>query len=53
MRKMAWIWFVGCAVWVGDGVAQFRVHALAHAELAFMVALVFLAAGVFYRRQTK
>ena len=51
MRKTAWIWFVGCAVWFGDGVAQLRVHAQAHAELAFMLALLFLVAGVFYRGQ--
>ncbi len=51
MRKTAWIWFVGCVVWFGDGVAQLHVHAQAHAELAFMLALLFLVAGLFYRRQ--
>jgi hypothetical protein len=51
MRKTAWIWFVGCAVWLGDGVVQLRLHAIQHAQLAFMVALVFLAAGLFYRNQ--
>ena len=34
-----------------DAFVQFRLHALAHAELATMVALVFLAAGLFYRGQ--
>jgi hypothetical protein len=52
-RNAAWIWFVGCAVWVGDGVVQLRLHAVAHAELALMVALVFLAAGYFYRQQQR
>ena len=51
MRKTAWIWFVGCAVWIVDGIVQLHVHALPHAQLAFMVALLFLAAGLFYRNQ--
>jgi hypothetical protein len=51
MRKTAWIWFVGCAVWIVDGVLQVHFHARAHAQLAFMVAIVFLAAGLFYRNQ--
>jgi hypothetical protein len=51
MRKTAWIWFAGCAAWVIDGVAQLRLRALAHAELAFMLALLFLFAGLFYRNQ--
>ena len=49
MRRTAWIWFLGCAVWVGDGLIQLHYHALARAKLAFMVAIVFLAAGLFYR----
>ena len=48
MRKTAWIWFVGCAAWTVDGVANLRLHALPHAQLAFMVAMVFLAAGLFW-----
>jgi len=51
MQKSAWIWFVGCAVWFLDGVEQLHVHAQAHAELAFMLAMLFLVAGFFYRRQ--
>ena len=53
MRKSAWIWFVGCAVWAIDGVVQFHVHARAHAQLAFMLALLFLVAGIFYRREQR
>jgi hypothetical protein len=34
-----------------DGVVQLRVHAILHARLAFTVALLFLAAGLFYRNQ--
>ena len=53
MQKSAWIWFVGCAVWFLDGVEQLHVHAQAHAELAFMLAMLFLVAGFFYRNQKK
>jgi hypothetical protein len=51
MRKTAWIWFVGCVVWFADGAVQLHFHAQAHAELAFMLALLFLVAGLFYRNQ--
>jgi hypothetical protein len=53
MRKTVWIWFVGCAVWTADGVVQFhfRAHAHAHTQLAFMLAMLFLVAGLFYHRQ--
>jgi len=53
MRRTAWIWFVGCAAWFADGVIHLRLRALPHAELAFMVALLFLAAGIFYRRRPR
>ena len=48
MRKTAWIWFVGCAAWFADGVFWMHLRAVAHAELAFMLALLFLGirAGV-------
>jgi hypothetical protein len=51
MRKTAWIWFVGCAAWLIDGVISVRLRSVPHAQLAFMVALVFFAAGMFYRNQ--
>jgi hypothetical protein len=53
MRRTAWIWFVGCAAWLADGVVQLRLHARPHAQLAFMVALMFLVAGLYYRRQPR
>ena len=53
MRKTAWIWFVGCAAWFVDGVANLRLHALPHAQLAFMVSMVFFVAGLFYRQQSQ
>ena len=49
MRKTAWIWFVGCAAWVMDGLVQLHVRAILHARLAFMIAMLFLVAGFFYR----
>jgi hypothetical protein len=51
MRKSAWIWFVGCAAWSVDGVFWLHLHARAHAQLAFMLAMLFLVAGLFYRNQ--
>jgi hypothetical protein len=51
MRNTAWIWFVGCAAWIGDAIVQLRLHSLPHAELAFMVALMFFVAGLYYRNQ--
>lgn len=53
MRKTAWIWFVGCVAWIGDGVVHLRLHSFPHAKLAFMVALMFLFAGLFYRQQPR
>jgi len=53
MRWIAWIWFAGFAVWVIDGAISLRLHAHQHAQLAFLVAMVFLAAGIFYRRQQR
>ncbi|WP_263367363.1 hypothetical protein [Edaphobacter bradus] len=53
MRRTAWIWFAGFAVWVADGVVSLRLHSTQHAQLAFLVAMVFFAAGLFYRRQQR
>jgi hypothetical protein len=53
MRNTAWLWFAGCVAWFVDGLISLRLHSIQHAQLAFMVALVFLAAGFFYRRQKK
>lgn len=50
-RRTAWIWFVGCVAWIVDGGVSLHYHAVFHARLAFTVALVFLAAGFFYRSQ--
>jgi hypothetical protein len=53
MRNFAWIWFAGCAVWIIDGAISLRFRAIQHAQLAFLVAMVFLAAALFYRRQQR
>ena len=53
MRSTAWIWFVGCAAWLFDGVVQAHYGGWLHARLAFSLAFVFLAAGLFYRSQTR
>jgi hypothetical protein len=51
MRKTAWIWFLGCAAWLGNGLLNLRLHSLAQARLAFTIAAVFFVAGLFYRQQ--
>jgi NADH:ubiquinone oxidoreductase subunit 6 (subunit J) len=51
-RSTVWIWFVGFAVWLFDGLLHLHYHNWVHARLALMIALLFLAAGFFYRRQS-
>ena len=53
MRNTAWLWFAGCIAWTVDGIISLRLHSLQRAQLAFMVALVFLVAGLFYRKQKR
>ena len=53
MRNLAWIWFAGFAAWVFDGLVSLRYHSMQHAQLAFLVAMVFLVAAFFYRRQQR
>ncbi|MDE1178161.1 MAG: hypothetical protein PW789_16430 [Edaphobacter sp.] len=53
MRNVAWIWFAGCVAWVVSGVIALRQNSLQHAQLSFLVAMVFLAAGFFYRKQQR
>ncbi len=52
MRNLAWIWFAGCAVWILGGAIALRQRSYQHAQLSFLVAMVFLAA-LFYRRQQR
>ena len=53
MRYVAWIWFAGFAAWLIDGLISLHFHSIQHAEVAFMVAMLFLAAGFFYRQQRR
>ena len=53
MRKTAWIWFAGFAAWVIDGFVSIHYHNWLHAKLAFIVAMVFFAAALFYRKQPR
>jgi hypothetical protein len=51
MRRTAWIWAVGSAVWTFDGIVNLYYRSWPHAELAFMVALMFGIAWAYYRQQ--
>ena len=51
MQKTAWIWLVGCLAWTADGVANALRGAPQHAVLAFLLALLFAIAWLFYRTQ--
>jgi hypothetical protein len=53
MRRTAWIWLAGCIAWTVNGLVSMHLHSRAHAELALIMALLFLAAWVFYRSQRK
>ena len=53
MRWTAWIWFVGALAWLADGIVSLRLRSVPHAQLAFMLTLVFLSAGFFYRGQQR
>jgi hypothetical protein len=47
----SWIWAVGCAAWTIDGLACLRYPNKQHAELAFLMAVMFGIAWGFYRQQ--
>jgi hypothetical protein len=53
MRRTAWIWAVGSATWTFDGIVNLYYRSWPHAELAFMVALMFGIAWAYYYRQQK
>ena len=50
MRRTAWIWALGCAAWTLDGVLALRYPDKRHAELAFILAVLFAIAWGFYRQ---
>jgi hypothetical protein len=53
MRKTAWIWMAGCIAWTIDAAVSLSLHSVARAELAFLVAMVFAIAWLFYRSQPR
>ena len=53
MRRFAWIWYLGFLAWLVDAFVSMRLRNQQHAVLALMLALVFLAAGVFYSQQKR
>jgi len=50
MRRTAWIWAVGSAVWTFDAIVNLYYHHRPHAELALMVAITFGVAWAYYSR---
>ena len=53
MRKTAWIWLVGCIAWLVDAAVSLSLHSPPHAELAFLMSLLFGIAWLFYRNQPR
>ena len=53
MRRSAWIWAVGSAVWTFDCIVNLYYRSLPHAELAFLVAIMFAIAWAYYRKETR
>jgi hypothetical protein len=51
MRRTSWIWAVGSAAWTFDAIVNFYYRNRPHAELSFMVAVMFAIAWAFYSRQ--
>ena len=51
MRRTAWIWAVGSAAWTFDAIVNLYYRNRPHAELSFMVAVMFAIAWAFYSRQ--
>lgn len=51
MRRTAWIWLAGCIAWLVDGLINATLHAPQHAELGFLMSLLFGIAWLFYRGQ--
>ncbi|HTV81376.1 MAG TPA: hypothetical protein VME18_01905 [Acidobacteriaceae bacterium] len=52
-RNFNWIWFLGAAVWFFDAALGMHHGALGHGLADAGISALFLAAGVFFRRQAK
>ncbi len=53
LKRTAWIWAAGAAAWAVDGGVALTLHSSQHAALAFLMALLFLVAWLFYRGQKR
>lgn len=53
MRKTAWIWALGCLVWVFSAAMHAQRHEWGNAGISGLLAGMFFAAWVFFRQQRK
>jgi len=53
MRRTAWIWAAGCIAWTVDALVCLHVRNVPHAQLAFLLAIMFGIAFGFYRTQNR
>lgn len=53
MRRMTWVWFAGFAAWLLDGLIRLRLGNMQHAELALILAALFLMAGLFFGQKQR
>ncbi|MHB1023592.1 MAG: hypothetical protein ACYC46_01435 [Acidobacteriaceae bacterium] len=44
------IWFAGCVVWLIDCAVSLHYGSNAHAAVALVIAVLFLAAGIFFQK---
>jgi hypothetical protein len=50
-RKFYWIWFVGAAAWFFDAALSLHHHSLAWGLLETAVSAMFLAVGMYLKKQ--
>lgn len=53
LRRTAWIWLAGCIAWLFDAGLSLHNHAQQHAELSFLIAMLFGLAYAFYSSQKR
>ena len=51
MRRHAWVWLAGCIAWTIDFLVNALHRNMPHAELAFILAVLFGIAYAFYITQ--
>ena len=52
-RNLYWIWFVGAAAWFLDAALSLHHRELGSGVLATAISALFLAAGMFFRKQAR